>query len=345
MPSNLSYKITDKTLIHIAGIERNIAVLRQNELSSRFRSRVLSEILFDDLFSISSLLNLNFTLGDIKKISIGKDIETKEARLLSNIRQIFDFIQNNFKKDQIIFNFHFVQHIVKLIQSNILEIWDVGKIRTANESPDRSFELSKQNYELSDITTLLAESILWVENDREIHPIVKACIFMMFINSTSPFAGLNFISSLVFMRLILEKYNYGNNFSIPIFKLFTNKNIKYMDIMNEILEHKRENGITDIIEALSQGLDELISEYKNTLIKFDYYDIKSSSQSLDLNERQLKVLKLLQQKVYIKRREYIKLFKVSPMTAYRDLNYLTQKNLVIVGGQGKSTTYSLATRS
>jgi ATP-dependent DNA helicase RecG len=103
--------------------------------------------------------------------------------------------------------------------------------------------------------------------------------------------------------------------------------------------------ITELLENTTGCLNEIILTYKKDLIEFDYYDVKHNSQKLDLNERQVKLLTLLQQKVFIKRREYIKLFKVSPMTAYRDLNYLTEKSLVVVGGKGKSTTYTLATKS
>lgn len=343
--NNLSYKITDKALVHIARLERNIAILNESEVSSKARSRIASESLFDDMFAVNNFLKLNLTLGEVKKVSIGSNVDTKESKLLLNMRQVFDFVQNNYQKNELVFNFHLVQHVVKLLQSGILEVWDVGKIRNGSESIDKSFELKNQNYEQNDISNLLAEAVMWVENEKEVHPLVKACVFMILINNISPFVGLNFISSIVFFRLILEKYNYGSYFSIPLFKILNAKHIDVRELFNNTLSKSSNIGLTEVITETAQLIDELIDTYKKDMVQFDYFDIKTSTDKLDLNERQLKLLKLLQQKVLVKRKEYIRLFKVSPMTAYRDLNYLVQKKLVVVGGQGKSTTYTLATKA
>jgi Fic family protein len=344
LSQKLSYKITDKTLVHISSVERNLSLLNQNEVIFRSKHRLASESLFDDLFSISQLLNLNLTLSDVKKISLGNNMLSSEAQLLVNIKQIFDYVRNNYKKDQIVFNFHFVQHIIKLLQTNILDVWDVGKIRTGEEVINKVFELENQHYESADITNLLADSIMWVETEENIHPIVKACEFMVFINTISPFSGLNFISSLIFFRMILDKYNYGSYFRIALFKIFQNKKLNVKELLNETLIEDSNTATTDIINKVSENLDELLQNYKSEFIQFDYFDVKSGSEKLDLNERQLEVLKLLQNKVSIKRREFIKLFKVSPMTAYRDLNYLLEKKLLVVSGEGKSTLYTLSTK-
>ncbi len=342
---SLSYKITDKALMHISRLERNIAILSESEISSKARSRIANEGIFDDLFAINNFLKLNLTLGEVKRVSIGSDIENKESKLLSNIRQVFDFVQNNFRKNEVSFNFHLVQHIVKLVQSGILEVWDVGKIRVGSETIDKSYELSAQSYEANDISNLLAEAVLWVESDNDVHPVIKASVFMLFINSISPFVGLNFVSSIIFFRLVLEKYNYGSYFSMPLFKLFNSKKVDVIGTFNQALNKSSNIGVTEVVTMMAELIDDLVDNYKKEIIQFDYFDIKTSTERLDLNERQLKLLKLLQQKVLVKRKEYIKLFKVSPMTAYRDLNFLLQKKLVVVGGQGKSTTYTLSTKA
>ncbi len=343
MKNTLGYKITDNTLVNIASLERTLSILNQNELSSTAQNRLRHESIFDDLFSISAHLNLNLNLGDIKRISLGKDIEQKEARLLSNIRQVFDFIKNNYRNRDYNFNFHLVQHVVKLLQSNILEIWDIGKIRSGNETLISDYELNEQKYSDSDLNNLFADAILWVEEERTIHPIIKATVFFMLINSNSPFIGLNYISSLILFRLILEKYGYSSAFNLPLFKLIVVDNgIDFKARVNACL--KEQNGITEIIDLIADALNTLLTQYKNELIKFDYYDIRSNSDKVDLNERQIKLLKLLQQKVFIRRIEFVKLFRVSPMTAYRDLSYLVQKKLLVTSGSGKATTYSLTTK-
>lgn len=343
MKNILGYKITDKTLLNISSIEKNLAILNQSEISSKSQNRLNNEAIFDDLFAISSHLNLNLNLGDIKRISLGKDIEEKNARLLSNIRQVFDFVKNNYRNKDFNFNFHIVQHVVKLLQTNLLEVWDIGKIRTKDETTDKSFELESLIYSDTDLNNLIADAILWVETETNVHPIIKSVVFMMLINSNSPFVGLNYISSIILFRLVLEKYGYSSAFNLPLFKIFSidqNNNLK-KSIENALV---KQEGITEVIEVSTSLLRNLIEQYKTDLVNFDYYDIRSNSDKVDLNERQIKLLKLLQQKVFIRRFEFVRLFKVSPMTAYRDLNYLVEKKLLSTSGSGKATTYSLTTR-
>lgn len=341
--TNVSYKITDNTLNSISSIERNLAIINQSEVTASTRNKIFNESIFDDLFAFNNHLKLGLTLGEIKKVSIGKDVVKTEAKLLANVRQVFDFLKNNFRQRNFSFNFHLVQHVVKLLQSNFLEVWDVGKIRSGGELIESKFELSNQKYSKEDCTNALAEAVLWVENDKEVHPIVKANVFMMYINFISPFVGLNYVSSLVFQRLILEKYGYSSIFYLPLFKFLNINPTEYRQIIEKILDQNGEKGITSIIEFTSSLMDELLTQYKSELVKFDYFDIKSSTDKVDLNERQIKILKLLQQKVFVRRYEFVKLFKVSPMTAYRDLNFLVEKKLLNVSGNGKATTYTLTT--
>jgi Fic family protein len=341
--NSLSYKITDQILLNIVALEKNLALISQTEVPDKIRERISQEVLHDDLFTLSNILKFDITLSEIKKISLGKGVETNETRVMLNVKQVFDYVQNNFKKEPLIFNFQLVQHVIKLLHSDILEVWDVGKLRSGGESPDKNYELVNQQYYQNDVVNILAEAVLWVESEENVHPLIKACIFMMFINTVSPFVGLNFISSLVFFRLILEKYNYGNNFNIPLFKVFCHKEERVSDLVNQALSGNSNTSLTDIISQISTNLNDITTKYKSERIQFDYSDIKKSSTQLDLNERQLKLLKLLQQKINIKRREYIKLFKVSPMTAYRDLNYLLEQKLLKVSGEGKATKYTLST--
>lgn len=338
----VKYIITDKTLLNIARIERLISLIDQAEIFITIRNKIKNESLFDDLFALNSFLKLGLTLGDVKKVAIGKSIDKEEGKILSNVKQVHDFIRNNFQQNRYTFNFHFIQHIVKLLQSNILEFWDIGKIRTGGEILYEKFELENQSYYRADTTHFLAENILWVEENQEIHPIIKACVFMTFINRFSPFVGLNYLSSLVFFRLILQKYGYDSIYQIPLFKLFLIKNNEFTKLANKATEQGSE--ITEFIELVSDCLYELLHQYRTSLIKFDYFDIRSNYEKVNLNERQLRLLKLLQHKVFIRRHEYAKLFKVSAMTAYRDLNFLVGKKILKISGNGRATSYSLSTR-
>lgn len=342
LDKEISYKITETTLLKISALERNIGSLEEIEITPQARARINANSVFDDLHSLSSHLKMSLTLGDIKRIAIGKDIDTYEARILSNVRQVFEFIKNNFKNKTFTFNMHLVQHIVKLLHTGVLEVWDIGRVRAGKETIDTRYELPDQKYYTEDGTAVLADAIQWVDKDPEVHPIIKATVFMMLMNNLSPFIGMNYISSLVFFRVILEKYRYSTSFSLPLFKLLTDSEIDLFKKIDENISGAGEtNGITEIIETVSELMLRLIKGYKDDFVKYDYYDVKEKHDVIDINERQIHILKLLQQKVFIRRQEYVKLFNVAPMTAYRDLTHLVDKGMLKCSGQGKATIYTL----
>ena len=70
----------------------------------------------------------------------------------------------------------------------------------------------------------------------------------------------------------------------------------------------------------------------------------TSQPFLDLNKRQLKILRYLQNIPTVQRDDYCQMMDVSTMTAYRDLNDLVSKKLIKVEGQGRGTKYKLASR-
>ncbi len=74
---------------------------------------------------------------------------------------------------------------------------------------------------------------------------------------------------------------------------------------------------------------------------FEQFERKSDANPImnGLNSRQMKLLEYLAEYGSINRREYTIMFEVSPMTAYRDLNLLKEKKLLIEIGNGRGTQY------
>jgi predicted HTH transcriptional regulator len=62
---------------------------------------------------------------------------------------------------------------------------------------------------------------------------------------------------------------------------------------------------------------------------------------LGLNERQAKSLSFLQKRGFLTRSDYQKQFRVSKMTAFRDLQFLIEKGLIKSEGESISAKYFL----
>ena len=86
-------------------------------------------------------------------------------------------------------------------------------------------------------------------------------------------------------------------------------------------------------------------ETREEMVKTLNEEDKSSKKPfLDLNKRQLKILRYLQTIPTVKREDYVQMMDVSTMTAYRDLTELMEKKLVKLEGQGRGTKYMLSNR-
>ncbi len=62
---------------------------------------------------------------------------------------------------------------------------------------------------------------------------------------------------------------------------------------------------------------------------------------LGLNERQIKALNYLQEKRMLTRKNYEKIFSVSKVTAFRDIEELIEKEFIKVAGKGPAAKYYL----
>lgn len=119
----------------------------------------------------------------------------------------------------------------------------------------------------------------------------------------------------------------------------------------------------EYIREMGEGLDRMFKEMKEfglqepeiivepnkiTLIlknseygKIKVEGAKPLEEWIKLNERQKKALEYIEQKGSITRSEYMKINKVSHKTAHMELKYMTEKDLFVREGKGRSTKYLL----
>lgn len=102
---------------------------------------------------------------------------------------------------------------------------------------------------------------------------------------------------------------------------------------------------TPWIEMFAQIIATEIKGVREKATRYSTDENKPTAQPfLNLNKRQLKILKYLQTIPTVKREDYVQMFDISTMTAFRDLNELLEKKLLRVDGQGRATKYLLGNR-
>lgn len=168
------------------------------------------------------------------------------------------------------------------------------------------------------------------------NPIIQASLAQFLILNLYPFDKHNeSFSHLVFL-LFLYKNGYDFRRMLALEKVFFQDLSFYKD---NIARLGRETNVTNWLEYVSQSIQTELE----ILIKTVSAEKQTSTQpsSLELNERQKKILSLLNQPgLKINNKKVQEIFNVSQITASRDLSKMVSVGLVIAIGAGRSTYYT-----
>ncbi|MEW6295288.1 MAG: ATP-binding protein [Candidatus Diapherotrites archaeon] len=142
-----------------------------------------------------------------------------------------------------------------------------------------------------------------------------------------------------------EVYGTSNPRNFKVVELF--KKVHYIERLGSGLKRMDEL-------MLLHGLKKPLYEANKAFFKATFFGpkekilglVKSSNETdlreLGLNERQIKALNYLQKQAFTTRSDYQKQFKVSKMTAFRDLLFLIEKGMIKSEGKSVSAKYFLS---
>ncbi len=342
------YRITHNILNNIVKFEVEKKGILDLKIDDEIESNLRLLTSAKDIFHLSHLFGLDITLKVSKKIATGKTLELSDYRgkYLTNFRNAIEYIlasQTSFYSLQA----SILAHLNKILIKGIAEEWD-SKYRISGEEIDPrddnwiilrderilSVEVQSQAFKVMD----------WFDKSTiNVHPLISIPAAIYRLIRIAPFIIGNKITILAFTKYLFHKSNLSINGYLPVVKVFDIYEDEFIDSWKQV--SNQNDDITLWIERFvrsfaieSQSLRESIDK------KLEEYRDKNKQPFLNLNRRQLKILRYLQNIPQIKREEYVEMMDVSTMTAYRDLNELVKKGLVRVEGEGRGTRYVLASR-
>lgn len=347
------YSISDSLLNNIVKLEIDKHYLESTQVSTKTRNRLASRAKTSNLFHFAHTLNINLTLKDAEKISDGKKIVTEDARgtILNNFRNALEFTRSNISETYIDIDLNILQHLNKILLTDWKESWE-AKLRTSGENIDLSLEnwatLRDQSIESLYVQQKLVELLDWYKSSMsKVHSLIRIGVFVERLIEISPFIYLNKLTTIAIADYLLYKNGYVAKSHFPTVRNFDVYQDEYLEAwnqrrMNAEMDPEKAEDITLWLERFIRNLSVDMRETKEEMQKQIREEEKGSKQPfLDLNKRQLKILRYLQTIPVVKREDYVQMMDVSTMTAYRDLNELVQKKLLKVEGQGRGTKYML----
>lgn len=337
---------------NLVQIESTLAKCGLQEIEVKVKEQIAKDQDVALLFFLMNEIGINISAKDTYKVFGDRQIVTKDFRgqLVENLKKILEL------SHQLANNSDFTLNATTLIELNqalgqkTTEEWQLN-YRAAGEpfsvvyddltdliDPQKQFP-EGVNESYSTIVTKLLENYNQAHIENRFYKISQ---LVYELTSIHPLIAYNKFTIICFAYLLLcrEQLPQPNFINPAEFFIHYRSDVrKVLEITEsearELAWHEKFLGFC--LQQLSEKSQQLpsVKESKPS---------KPNKPFLDLNRRQLKILKYLQTIPTLKREDYVQMTGVSAMTAFRDLQALVKYKLIKPIGTGRGTKYTLYSR-
>lgn len=306
---NISYSITAPLQQQLYEIEQLRAALLLTPLSIEQEASLKTQVMIDRIFYALQLVNIPLVRQQVVKLLSTQNTRNGPfAPSAFNYKNGFDYIRYDWYVTS--------EPITQKTLSTLNKLVTKGKVNSTPQEIDRFLQYIQYGDE---------------------NPIIQSALAHLLLISLSPFSEGNAQTAYLFTYLILYRYGYDFRGLLGLEEYFytTPKAYEYN------LSIAQQTGQTNIwldyfVTGVSQQLKKALQELKQPGIT-----IAPSMNQSHLNDRQKQILILLEQPGKSLRNKHVQdQFKVSQITASRDLSELAKLGLIRLHGQGRSTYYT-----
>lgn len=347
-----NYQITEGILNNIVKLEVDKVIVENADISTKTRNSLSTRAMTLNLFHFAHMLGINLSLKDAEKIIDGKRIQTDDARgsILNNFRNVLEFTRSNISESYVDIDLNIIIHLNKILLTEWKEEWE-ARLRSGAEEIDPTYDnwitFRDMSIEPLAMQSNVLDLIDWYKSvTGKVHDVLRIGMLVKRFIEISPFIYLNKLTGIAIFDFLMYKNGYVSKSFLPTARHFDVHQDEYIEAWTSELTGDRSKSSTTIwLERLAKNLAFDMKDIKDELNKTIREQENNTKQPfLDLNKRQLKILRYLQTIPTVKREDYVQMMDVSTMTAYRDLNELVSKKLLKIDGQGRGTKYMLSHR-
>lgn len=319
--------------------------LKYNPLPDKYKVALEEKFSAEDIQKMGDLVASPLGYNKALNIQRGQEMasEKKKYRIFTNLRSAKDFVKSYTNNNSLKPSMELAVHINRIIMRNIVDDWDIGKIRGFSEKPNEIYDTWYKNrdfYPNFDMSSHFNELFDWIQNGSDNnHKLIKIAVLLYEFLDKAPFTVGNQITAILVAEILSKKYGYSPNNIVPYFK-----SIEYIsdDLLSAHKMTKAKMDLTPFIEAflytVSVTAIDISKEYVDTHVKKVK---KQGTIEFELNPRQVQIVDYLTLNQKIDRKGLTKMMGVSFMTSYRDLQDMVQKGYVKAKGKGRGTFYVL----
>lgn len=169
------------------------------------------------------------------------------------------------------------------------------------------------------------------------HPVVKAAILQIALLSLAPFSRGNGRTARLSSYLMLSKFGYDFKGLLCLDEYFKKDLTSYKEHIKRITDG---NNLSFWLEYFAQGIKNQLEKALTDILQ-EKYSVEMDENFFELNDRQKQILIMLEiPDSTITNKKVQKMFKISQITASRDLAKLTVLGLLLSHGKGRSVYYT-----
>jgi len=336
-------------VMNLVKLEVEKSLIEHETLTTQQKSSLKLRAKAVNMFHMAHIIGVELTLKDAEKAAEGRKIKTDDARgvILNNYRNSIEFVRSNITDTYVDIDLNIMLHLNKILLTDWKETWE-SKFRTGGEDIDMILDnwvaLRDTSIEAVRIQDEILQVLDWYKSSiAKVHNIIRIGVLIYRLMRISPFMVSNKLSIISIADFLLQKNGYLEHTYLPATRNFDVYEDEYRESWTHAIDNNED--ITLWLERFIRNLSNDMVDVREEISKSAQSESKSSKQPfLDLNKRQLKILRYLQTIPTVKREDYVQMMDVSTMTAYRDLDGLVQKKLLKVEGKGRGTRYMLYNR-
>lgn len=346
-----TFTLTQTIVQNIVAYELAIHDLKTQPTSVKLQRTLTSALGQSTTQKFGEILGMHISDDSALDLYLGKEMPMPGSQhlVLSNYRSVMDYIYSSAKDPYATLSPALLLHINKLLLNEVLESWEHGRFRSLSDSAnsvcDPWLSTLKPAPISEDPHRFFLELLQWY-SDRKFtfHPLFRTSILIYEILRLYPFLSGNFLTALAIGELVTERSKYSLRGIQLISRTFLFHNQELLDAFSRTIE--AQNDVTYWVDSFVKAVSVESAAIRNAAVKISDRKLHTSKDVLEeLNSRQLKLIHYFRYHPRINRKQYVAQSGVSTMTAYRDLNDLVKRKIILLKGGGRSTYYVLRQES
>lgn len=324
-------------------------VIERAKLIPKWEIRLKKEANIHSAHSSTRIEGNRLTLDQVKALSEHKEVvaSTKDKQEVLNYLEALDKIEQYAKKK---LNSGLLLTIHKVLSKGTLK-----KEEFCGAYRDRQVFVGKRIFEGTQIKEvveymppeteavprLVEEFFNWLNSEqiKDINPVILAGIVHYEIARIHPFIDGNGRTARLLATVLLYRSGFDHRRFFALDDYYDDNRSAYYDALKTVTDNNGD--ITQWLEYFTGGVLYSINQVKETVEKLSFAGEVNVSEQIALTPRQIKILGLIKEKGKIANKELRAEFKISRQAMLKEIDKLTEANLMILVGRGRGAYYRL----